>query len=414
MPFRLIACFAMLPLWAANELSIAPAANMPTIVILGQTAVDLRAIPPGGLVSYDIYLENLDFAFAGGEFSLFYPSPVLRLSESQADWIANQGAVFEPGPGFAGGRALALPIDGSGQRAAPTAYDNALGQFRLGLVFLDPLERWAGAAGQTHPGGLLGTIHFQFAGLPSCTSRLEPVQVLLGPSFAPCYDYFSDADGARQALVATAPTDVFGVAGLSAYLGDPAKRIRADGNRDGARSFADALPSARCALFGAASADCPGWATASPAEFTQTFDANCDGAADFADALSLARLALGVRRCAVAAPPTAVTAEDQDSLAVHLPGETGALALHTLEHPGLSVAAVRLDEKAAETTWRLLWETTGETTRILLVKPGAADAAIPSVIVVYQGSGAYSLAPSTVQRANLAIANPSPTSGPLP
>jgi len=42
----------------------------------------------------------------------------------------------------------------------------------------------------------------------------------------------------------------------------------------------------------------------------------------------------------------------------------------------------------------------------------AADAPNPSVIVVHQGSGAYSLAPSTMQRANLA--NPSPNLEPLP
>ncbi len=108
-----------------------------------------------------------------------------------------------------------------------------------------------------------------------------------------------------------------------------------------------------------------------------------------------------------------IAAQEQDSLAIRLPGQTGALALHTLRHPGLQVAAVRLEEKAAEGAWRLVWDTLGETTRVLLVKSGAGDGAVPAVIVGCQGVGGFSLEPSVVQKTDLAVANPSALLEPL-
>lgn len=151
----LILMFSLTPFaGAVNDLILEPSPGMPTITINGVTAIDVRQIGAGGLLSYDLYFRNIDFTFAAAEFRFYYPFWVARFSEELSHWQNNTDAVFVPGPAFSPDQALVLPANPDGSRKVPP---NILGNisFMAGLVFRDSMARWKGTPQAPHPGGLL-------------------------------------------------------------------------------------------------------------------------------------------------------------------------------------------------------------------------------------------------------------------
>ena len=349
--------------WATNDLRILPSATMPLTEINGVTAIDLRLIGRGDLVSFDIRFENIDFNFAGCEFKIYHPIFLASLSPDPQDWQLNQGAVFVPGSQL-GEHPLVLPVDGSGNRTAAHPTLNA-NEVRLGVLFTDSESRWSGTPQQPHPGGLLGRISYRYNGSPQTSSLLESVQVRLDPLYDAQgqNDYFTNAQGSRVAIVNQVPMDVHGLAGEPAYMGYPQMWIRADADRNGARNALDALPAARCAMEGQNSPNCP-WQGISSAAFVQTFDINCDEMVNALDALGLARLALGQR------DRTVSSANTFDGNVRLGNGENQQAALVLIRLVGDHLSTKPSIELMGSREWQIVTQTDGTQADILMLHRG--------------------------------------------
>ena len=401
--------------YANNELILTPAAGMPVTQIMGVAAVDVSGLQPGDLIAYDLFFENIDFDFAACEFQIYFPFGLTSMSGQNMDWSSGSGAVFLLASDLAALGTVALPIDVNGQRVAPAGVVE--GSVRVGLVFADPMARWRGSPSSPHPGGRLGTIRFTWHGSPSCASQLEPIQVLVGPSFGTgLYDYFSDALGNRTPIVSTAPLSLYGLEGVSAYFGDPNRRIRADANQDLTRDATDALPAALCALNG--QNQCAGgiWASIDPAEYLQTFDFNCDGAVLAIDALGLARLCLGLRDRtqtgdAVSAPVQALSlSTGADSLELDLGAFSGRLVYLSIAHYGVTLESPRLSGPPSGSAWQMIYAPSGDFIEVLIVNP--SETPVPKIHFELKGpaEGAeISVTQAIIQALNGTVSKPTPS-----
>ena len=362
---RFLMLFVMPLAWAANDLTITPSAGMPIITVNGQPTVDVRQIGAGNLVSFDVYLTDIDFTLAATEFRIYFPIMLTGFSENQQDWQNNTDAVFAPAPAFE--QALVLPADGNGNRLVPP---NMVGNlsFMVGLVFRDSLARWKGTPQKPHPGGLLGTITVRYnpVGVSTCDSKIESIQIGMGPLFGDGqFDYFADQNGDRVALTASIPVDLHGEYGLPAYFGNPDASIRADANDDNIRNALDALPAANCALNGPDDPSCLDgvyW-TQYPDRFTQVFDFNCDGQVNGLDALGCARLALG----RVFNDPIGT------SNRISLPdfsGDSGVMAVRTYQRNNQQTKPIL---KNSSRDWFLHWEAYGQKVEVLLLRKHSTD-----------------------------------------
>lgn len=356
----------------ANELTFVPAPEMPITNILGELAIDLRVLNAGDLISFDIFFENVDFTFAAAEFLIYHPAEILKLSDQDSDWETGQGAVFTIGRDLAGSDLMLLPTDAGGY---PTASMVDINQTRVGMVITNPANYWQGTPANPYPGGHIGRISYVYNEnlVNSCTSQIEPLHILITPLNQAGYtDYFSDNQGQRRAIVDSGPLGIFGLDGLPAYFGDPSKSIRADGNHDGFRTAADALPAARCAIFGQFDVNChPVWQSEPVNVFTQTFDFNCSGQVTSADALGLARLTIGLRDRTVTAKNHLMGAEIGVSSAgvldwVH-DERNASMVFLSLEDSDDRRAIPYLNRMAQASGWSLVFERRDHVLDILLV-----------------------------------------------
>ena len=358
----LISC---LQLYAVNHLTFTPTADMPLTTMDGVQVVDLRAIQPGSLISFDIRLEDIDFDFAGADFLIYKPDFLIGTSPNDLDWQKGWGAVFVAGPDLEG-KVMRLPANGLGTAVAPNPF-----RLRLGLVFNNPQFRWQVSPGQRHPGGLLGRISFTYDGGPTCTSRLESIQILLvhDPATNANYDVFADGRGDRVALVDETPVDIYGLVGLPVYFGNPDKYLRGDADLNGIRNSLDALPAALCAMNGPNDPGC-NW-TGSADVFAQIFDFNCNGEVNVLDALGLARIGLGSRKTDIIARGVI---NGNRVLAAN--AREASLLFFSLQGQSLGREPFRLEQDRG---WHMISEPGADGVDVLLIHPGG-DAPLPAII----------------------------------
>ena len=371
MRFFIIFIFASPLVWAINDLTIEPSPGMPLVTIEGQTAIDLRNLPLGNVMQFDVYLRDIDFTLAGLELRIYFPTGMTEIDSRQQHWQNNFGAVFKPGPAFANGQALVLPADEDGNRLVPSATIS----YMVGLVFKDSLARWEGTPINPHPGGLLGSIglSFNLDNEDSCDSKIESVRIGLGPLFCDGeFDYFSNENGDRVALTSTIPLDIHGQKGLAAYMGNPDASIRADANDDGQRNALDALSAANCALNGPDDPACVGgtyWGQY-PDRFDQVFDFNCDGIVNSLDALGNARLALGQVFDDPIGSASRMSIPD-------FSGDTGVMAVRGYYRPNPRLKPSLRQENR---DWELHWDAQGDKVDVLLIsKNPGIDAPFPEI-----------------------------------
>lgn len=362
-----------------NRFEILPAPDMPTTLIYSIPALDLSQVADNSLVTFELYLRDINFDLAGFEITVFFPEKLLTLSKDAADWQNLQGAVFIPADPFS--QAWRLPHDAQGIPIA--AYHHNLGIASFGLVLPRAEQRWRGAAGG-HPGGLLGRLVFRKpAATDFCKTALESIQVLLAPDVnsSQTADYFSDGDGNRVALTQAIDQDALRrVYGVAAHIGYPGQRLWADSNLDDLVNALDMLPSIHCAILGQQSSRCTyydfqsqqarPWAELPSALFYQIFNMDCSAEPIPVNALDVLRV---LRQCLLMragySRPTTMRRFDAtasgDSLRIGFKGARG-LAYLEIHAEGMALGEAKIANASDDASWQLIQQNTGNGLEILL------------------------------------------------
>lgn len=330
----------------------------------GSGNLDVSGMADGSLICFNINLANPNFTMGGYQFEIHYPANLTALSENDADWDGNTGAVYIPG-GYITGSFQMLPATNLGNRTAGTV-DNPAGTVAVGLLWTVPADRPGNDAGGTI-GRLCLTLNP--SAQASCDSAGETIRVIAGT------EIFADENATAAFTMG---------ANASVTFGNPSAYIRSDFNGDGIRTAADALGAARACLFGCSVAGSIDYCADLP-RYHQVFDYNCSGSATPADALGAARLALGIaNRRSSAKKADFMTVTESGELSLEYGKAQGAMVTATLKTVGMNVKDLYIDEDAKKNGWSLIFKTEGTLVTYGLMNPGTStDLRFPAVKMSY-------------------------------
>jgi hypothetical protein len=406
----LIAILAFAISTMAADFSIQPAAGMPTFSTTynGQMVsdvIDVSALTPGDLVTYEIYLENIEFNLAGWEFRIQFPADRLCLSETVADWNAPSTslAVFTPGPLLAMDH-QGLPADVNGDITIETL-DNGSAEIRIGGVWEVAASRPMGSPGTPNAGGLLGTIAFEYncPGVsPDCYSQIESVRCFLTENETVGSDIFADDSATRVAVVSGPQVDAIGYTGVAGYFGSSTfsdgggSVVKwADGNGDGVLNALDSLTNVICSIFSGMDPGCVDggatpWLSNNADDYRRTFDSNCDGSVNAVDALRNLQgsLLLSARDNFKRAEYRKLSA-DRGVMNIQPSGARAAMSHVQIALRGVQAYNVRISPADQERGWLLASKTNGEVlgyTLVNVVNPEMIE--VPVVSFDYQRTNA--------------------------
>ena len=360
--------------WAgAPALTIVPDATVHNGASAGDPAgfidvsgkLDVSGMADGSLMCFNINFADPNFTIGGYQFEINYPSNLTALSENDADWEAETGAVYIPG-GYITGSFQMLPATNLGARTAGTV-DNPAGRVTVGLIWTVPGDRPGNDAG-----GTIGRLCLQLnpSAVATCNSSQETVRIVAGT------EIFADENAASAFTLGSNATVSFG---------DPSAFVRSDFNGDGNRTAADALGSARAALFGCSVAGPIDYCADLP-RFNQVFDFNCSGAVTAADALGAARLALGIaNRRTVSKKADFQTVTEDGQLSFEYGKVDGAMVSAVLKTDGMNVTDMFIDEAAKKNGWVLLYTQEGSVLNYALMNPATnTNLNFPAVKMSYE------------------------------
>jgi hypothetical protein len=351
--------------------------------VLNGEILDLTGVAAGSTVCFDVVLENFDFNLAGYQFEVNFPSNLMRLSQSDADWQAGTGFVAIPGAFITSGNAgggypnQQLPADSNGDLTAATAVQNGEGRKPLGVLLVDPAQRPAGSVGTPNAGGSIMKICFELnpSGLATCTSLEEEFSINLAAVFnSPSDDIFAN-EAAERVVVGTSAISLV-------WQDTNAGFVRADANKDGVRNQIDALGAALCSLNG--QANCASYAAGTADEFTQAFDHNCDGTANGVDALANARKCLGLQNRSATKNANYMAVDGNGSMIFDYENQKGAMAFVEISFDGVKITEPTISEEAKQAGWNLIHLRNGSAMQIMALNLSGENAAYPTVSFNYE------------------------------
>ena len=271
------------PLWlmAANDLSLVVKPGQPGFINANQ--VDVSQIAPGGILTLQVKLNNLDFTLAAAEFVVDFPQFLLPMRDTDADFLgANPPVSVHSDWGTT--NLLILPVDETGNRNA-SHVSNEFGLVRLGVVFRDPTDR---ITGNGNGELILAELEFNLGNgsIPTCISADSQVRLVRCDTASPQCDYFADEAGQRVTMSGN-------TSALTVTLNHPgAAHTKGDMNGDGTVNFFDISPFLNCATAGQSDPGCP-LSGLSTDDYVQAADINCDGGVNFFDINPFLKLATG-------------------------------------------------------------------------------------------------------------------------
>lgn len=361
-------------MFATNDVTLTTSATTfaTTYNSIPITAVDINAVGAGNTFCVSVNIANTDFTLAGFEFQVYYPPYLTLLSTTNSEWQGETGATFRIGSDVTGSRQK-LPADASGN-ANSSQVNNNTGSARLGILYTDAMDRLAPGAGPFEIATLCFRVNASFSNDTSCTSSVEAIRVLLVPNPAsPNADIFANDSAARVAVVASAPTDVFGRAGMPMYIGDSGAPLKGDSNGDSVRNALDALPSVNCTIL----------ATGCPGNAATTLDYNCDGSVNAIDALGDLQLALNLSNRHAKNLSYYMDLSEKGSLVVVSEGKKAAMSSVTFDHQDVVLEKAIISSEAQKAGWMLVSEVGDSAMQYILVNPSKNMTAVPDVYISY-------------------------------
>jgi hypothetical protein len=351
--------------------------------VLNGQILDLTGVVAGSTVCIDLVLEDFDFNLAGYQFQINYPSNLLALSTTDADWQNGTGFVAIPGEfmttGNGGGAypMQQLPADTGGSLTGATAVQNGEGRKPLGFLLTDPSQRPAGSSGTPNAGGSIAKICFELnpSGLATCTSFQESFSINLAAVFNGVSDDIFANENAERVVVGTSAITLV-------WQDTNAGFVRCDANKDGNRNQLDALAGALCSLNGQGS--CAGWGGNTADEFRQSFDHNCDGNVNALDALPNARKCLGLQNRTSFKNANYMAVSEAGMMTLDYETQRGAMAFAEFQFDGVGVNAPFINEEAQKAGWNMFHLRDGNAMQIMVINLSGENKAYPAVHFNYE------------------------------
>jgi len=367
---------------------------------VGTGKLDTSTLTTGDPIGIDIFLNDIDFVFAGAEFEIQFEVFLNQASEVDADWDGQTGRVFVWDTGdLAAGSVQFLPADALGDLIAnvDVSLFNNRGRLRVGFIYTDVGSRPDGTG--TPISGRLGTLFLTYNN-NGCDTAESAIVVRMG-----------DGSSTRDAIFAddTATAVSFGTADVVLLYGNSnITYIRGDGNQDDSRNFGDLVINGRAAIGGTKSNPAINgvgvdWASASDADFIACFDFNCDGAVNFGDVVLAMRAAIDGFGRATFKNLDYHYAQTSGVFHVNSEGTRGVASKVTFQVENMKLGEASIDQSAIDAGWYLIQEVDSNSLSYVLANLGNTDAVIPTVRFSYEsnGQGRIALAEALHQDVNL-------------